>query len=156
MRSFMVDSSVIIEHLKGNPNARAILELLAEYDETACINDVVASEVLFIYLKRATGKSYLTLKKEKEFVRNVEKSPVYNLLKEFKFLEVNEFIFREVRRIIDEHGLLPNDAFILATAKFYRCRALITLDSDFQEACRKEGIKVISSPGELEKELKKL
>ncbi|ASJ09622.1 DNA-binding protein [Thermococcus siculi] len=156
MRSFMVDSSVIIEHLKGNPSAKAILELLAEYDETACINDVVASEIIFIYLKRATGKSYLTLKKEKEFVRNVEKSPVYSLLEEFKFLDVNEFVFREARRIIDEHGLLPNDAFILATAKFYRCRALVTLDSDFQEVCENEGIRVISSPEELEEELKKL
>ncbi|MDI3475613.1 MAG: uncharacterized protein PWQ79_2075 [Thermococcaceae archaeon] len=93
---------------------------MAEYNETACINDVVASEVLFVYLKRATGKSYLTLKKEKEFVRSAEKSPVYSLLEEFKFLDVNEFVFRDARNIIDKQGLLPNDAFILATAKFYR------------------------------------
>ena len=55
MKSFMVDSSVIIEHLKGNPKAMAILELLAEYDARGCINDVVASEVIFVYLKRITG-----------------------------------------------------------------------------------------------------
>jgi len=34
------------------------------------------------------------------------------------FLGVNEFVFEETKRILDEHGLLPNDAIILATADF--------------------------------------
>jgi hypothetical protein len=56
---------------------------------------VVASEVIFVYLKRTTGKSYLTLKKEKELVKEIEKAPVYRLLGEFKFLDVNEFVFNK-------------------------------------------------------------
>ena len=154
MKSFMVDSSVIIEHLKGNPQAMAILELLAEYDVRGCINDVVASEIIFVYLKRTTGRSYLTLKKEKELVKRAEKTPLYELLEEFRFLDVNKFVFEEAKRIMDEHGLLPNDAIILATAKFYRCSALITLDSDFIDACKEEGIKPITSPEILKTQLK--
>jgi predicted nucleic acid-binding protein len=116
---------------------------------------VVASEVIFVYLKRTTGKSYLTLKKEKELVKEIEKAPVYRLLGEFKFMDVNEFVFNEAKRIIEQHGLLPNDAFVLATAKFYRCQGLLTLDSDFLDVCEKEGIKVITSPEELKEELEK-
>ena len=63
-------------------------------------------------------------------------------------------MFEEAKRIMDEHGLLPNDAIILATAKFYRCSALVTLDSDFSDACEKEGIKPITSPEILKNRLK--
>jgi len=80
MKNFMVDSSVIIRHLKGNPQAMTILELLTEYDVKGRMNDVVASEVIFVYLERVTGKSYLTLKKEKEPVKRAEKTPLYKLL----------------------------------------------------------------------------
>ncbi|CAB49719.1 type II toxin-antitoxin system VapC family toxin [Pyrococcus abyssi] len=153
MTSFMIDSTLIIEHLKGNPIARKILEVLIDSDVNVYINDVVASEVIFIYLKLTTGKSYLTLKKNPVIVRSVDKTSVYELLGMFKFLETNEFVFSIAKRLIDKYGLLPNDALILATAIFYRCDYLIALDSDYKEPCEAEKIRLISTKEELEKAL---
>ena len=151
MMSFMVDSTLIVEHLKGNKSARDLIEMLIDSDANAYINSVVASEVLFIYIKLTTGRSYLTLKKNPQLVKALDKRPVYNLLRMFKFVDTNEFIFSVAERLIDKYGLLPNDALILATALFYGFDYLITFDSDFLEPCKAEGVKVISSKKELEK-----
>ncbi|WP_457754458.1 type II toxin-antitoxin system VapC family toxin [Thermococcus sp.] len=151
MTSFMIDSTLIVEHLKGNKDAKDIIEMLVDSDANAYINSVVASEVLFIYIKLITGKSYLTLKKNPQLVKALDKRPVYNLLEMFKFVDTNEFIFSTAERLIDKYGMLPNDAIILATALFYGFNYLITFDSDFSEPCKAEGVRVISSKKELEK-----
>ena len=78
-RSFMVDSTVLVEHLKGNPEATELLEALIEGDGEGYINETVASEVIFVYLKLKTGRSFRTLKKKPDLVRAVQKEPVYEL-----------------------------------------------------------------------------
>jgi len=93
MKSFMVDSTILVEHLKGNPEATEILEAIVEENVAGYINETVASEVIFIYLKFTTGKSFRALKKRPELVKSVRKEPVYELLSLFRFLETNEFIF---------------------------------------------------------------
>ena len=86
MKSFQafIDSSVLIEHLKGNPNARDLLQELIIKDGENFINDIVISEVIFIYLKTVSGKSVLTLKKKPELVKSMDKTPCYQLLELFK------------------------------------------------------------------------
>lgn len=42
--------------------------------------------------------------------------------------------------LMETYGLLPNDAIILATCKFYGVKYLISFDSDFANACESEGI----------------
>ena len=155
MKSFQafIDSSVLIEHLKGNPNARDLLQELIIKDGENFINDIVISEVIFIYLKTVSGKSVLTLKKKPELVKSMDKTPCYQLLELFKPLEVNEFVYRISRDLIDRYGLLPNDAFILATCKFYGIKYLISFDNDFKNACKKEGIVLIDSLEKLRKEV---
>jgi len=153
MRSFMVDSTVIVEHLKGHDSAREIIETLVESEANAYINSTVASEVIFIYLKIKTGRSYITLKKKPSLVKSLNKQPIYDLLRMFKFAETNEFIFFTAERLIETYGLLPNDSMILATAIFYNFDYLITFDSDFLEAAKYEGIKVINTKKELERAL---
>ncbi|WP_367884483.1 PIN domain-containing protein [Thermococcus sp. JCM 11816] len=49
-----------------------------------------------------------------------------------------------------EYGLLPNDALLLATAEYYGIEALVSLDSDFSDACNREGILLVSYLNELE------
>jgi predicted nucleic acid-binding protein len=44
MKSFMVDSTVLIEHLKGNPKATDLLEAVVEENVIGYINETVASE----------------------------------------------------------------------------------------------------------------
>ena len=149
MKSFMVDSTVLVEHLKGNPEATEILEAIVEENVAGYINETVASEVIFIYLKFTTGRSFRTLKKRPELVKAVRKEPVYELLSLFRFLETNEFIFNISKELIEKYGLLPNDALIGATALFYKLDGIITLDEDFTELGRKENLHIVSSKEEL-------
>lgn len=104
----------------------------------------MASEVIFVYLKVGTGKSILTLKKKPRIVKSFDKTSCYKLLGLFKFLEVNEFVYRVSRGFMDEYGLLPNDALILATCKFYGLDHLASLDSDFEDACVGEGVSLVN------------
>ncbi|WP_246112273.1 type II toxin-antitoxin system VapC family toxin [Thermococcus aciditolerans] len=145
----MVDSTVFVEHLKGNSKATGILEALIEESVTGYINETVVSEVIFIYLKLKTGKSFRTLKKKPELVRAVQKEPVYELLSLFRFLETNEFVFSLSKKLIGKYGLLPNDAIIGATAIFYNLDGIITLDEDFAEMGQKENLLIVSSKEEL-------
>ena len=53
------------------------------------------------------------------------------------------------------YNLKPNDAFILATCKYYNISYLISLDDDFQKPCEKEGITLINSAEKLKEILEK-
>ncbi|ASJ00164.1 type II toxin-antitoxin system VapC family toxin [Thermococcus gorgonarius] len=149
MKSFMVDSTVLVEHLKGNPKATELLEALIDGNVEGYINETVASEVIFVYLKLKTGRSFRTLKKKPNLVKKVQKEPVYELLSLFKFLDTNEFVFAVSKRLVNEYGLLPNDAIIAATAIFYKLDGIITLDEDFENIAQNENLLLISSPEEL-------
>ena len=140
MRSYLVDSSVILEALKGNPQAKGVLERLG--DSPKFINSMIFSEVLFIFLKNITGKSYRTLRgNKKEFLGHREKlSKLYTFLREnFSELPLTEDMSDLAFELMVKHALLPNDAIILATAKVYGV-VLVTLDSDFKGPASAEGI----------------
>ncbi|NPA39161.1 MAG: PIN domain-containing protein [Thermodesulfobacteria bacterium] len=47
------------------------------------------------------------------------------------------------------YGLLLNDTLVLATCKHYGIKHLISIDSDFPEPCKKEGIILINSAEKL-------
>jgi predicted nucleic acid-binding protein len=44
----MVDSTVLVEHLKGNSEATGILEAILEENVAGYINETVASEVIYL------------------------------------------------------------------------------------------------------------
>ncbi len=56
-------------------------------------------------------------------------------------LPIGEETINESVKLIKEHGLLPNDALILATAKVFGC-SLLTLDKTLAETALKLGVRV--------------
>ncbi|MHA1348886.1 MAG: PIN domain-containing protein [Candidatus Odinarchaeia archaeon] len=61
----------------------------------------------------------------------------------FEEPEINKNIRDLGYNFIEKYGLLPNDALILATCKFYGVNYLVSFDSDFREVCKGEGITLI-------------
>ncbi|ASJ09099.1 nucleotide-binding protein [Thermococcus siculi] len=152
MRSFLVDSNVFIEALKGNISAEDLLSRLFHSNWRVFINDVVFSEVFYHYLRIKVGP-YWKAKKKPELVKSAVQEfeeVVLPLLAIPDFLEVNYDVATVAVRLSSEYGLLPNDALLLATAEYYGVEALVSLDSDFSDACKREGVLLISSPNELE------
>lgn len=124
MSRVFVDSSVIIESLKGNKKAVDLLHGIRDYE--LAINPIVFSEGVYIYMKY--GKKDL--------------DKVFELLNTFIMLDLIKEIVKIAERYIVKFKLLPNDSLILATCKFYGF-SLASLDSDFRECCKAEGIELI-------------
>jgi len=140
---FFIDSNIVIETFKENYNREAfkILDaLLSLISKGSHINSIVESEVVFQLIFK--GKSSLS----KEKLRSV--------LLVFEFLEIGEDVRDLFWKYLEKYNLRPNDALILSTCKHYNITCLISLDSDFQEACEKEGIILIDSPEKLQEILR--
>jgi len=146
---FLIDSNVILNYFYGDENAREIIEI-AESAGEIFINGIVLTEVSIRYLKDETGEKSYTLKHKPELVKNVDKSPLYAVLGKFLYLPDNVLIGEDAVTLMDIYGLLPNDAIILATCKFYGIKYLISFDSDFRGACGREGIILIDSKEKLD------
>ena len=130
MSGVFIDSSVFLDFLEGKEKARV---LLAEYSGLeGCINVIVFSEVLFVYIKATTGKKSYELKKKPELVKSVELTDIVELLGRYRTLDVEEAVTKEAEELITKYGLLPNDALIAATCKHYGINKIATTDPDFK------------------------
>jgi len=154
MKVFL-DSNIFIKFSKNMPKAVMLVkELFKNLDVEIFINDVVYSEVSFIFIRVHSEKSYFELKKNKKVVIKAGQAflnKLFPMLKLVKFLEIKENIINLANNYIVTYGLLPNDALILATCKYYGINCLISLDEDFRDACEKEKITFISSIDTLKK-----
>ncbi len=119
-----------------------LLSLLSS-DYELFINAIVYSEVIFLFLSKTTDLSAFTLKKKPTVVANSEVGKVITLLSQFKVAEINDVVLQTASEIIKNHGLLPNNAIILATAKVYGM-SLATLDSDFEAPSKAENVSMYS------------
>ena len=130
MNGVFIDSSVFLDFLEGKEKAKTLLEQYSGLE--GCINDIVFSEVLFVYIKAETGKKSYELKKQPELVTSVELNDIVELLGRYRTLDVGEAVKSEAERLIKKYGLLPNDALIAATCKHYGITKIATFDSDFK------------------------
>ena len=136
-----IDSSVIIEGLKGNQEALELVKLLLQtkLSITLHINSTVFSEVVYqLYYKQK-----FTL------------DSILNFISKPKILSEDKNVVEIAKKLIKIYKLKPNDALILATCKHHGIPYLISLDSDFIEPCEREGIVLINSPAKLKEILSK-
>ncbi len=153
MISLLLDSNVFIEYLKGNPDASALLSKLIDGDFKLFTNETVYNEVFFIYLRSSIG-GYWILKQRKEDIKKLTKlfiGQVLPLLSSANFLDTTHEIALLSLKFSAEYGLLPSDALILATAKYYGLDGIVTLDSDLIDVAPREGLLAISKAEDLEK-----
>ncbi len=137
-----VDSNVIINHLEGKLD---LSEIRNKY--TLHSNAIVFSEVFMVYLKAITGKKSYELKKNPELIieKKDELEELFMLFEIFEELEMNKEVRNLAYEFVKKYGLLPNDALILATCKFYGIKHLISFDGDFERACKEEDIELIDN-----------
>ncbi len=148
----MIDTTVIVETLKENTDAKEIFKEILDSRRKALfyINPFVVNEVVFILTVYLSELSPKTLKKKKEIVKKVVREEIKEKILPFieKFFICVDFNLEQNKmtyELCEKYGLLPTDAAILATCKYYGIPYLISLDEDFCEACEKEGIGLIDS-----------
>ncbi len=126
MNNFL-DSSVIIEFVKNNPRAIKIVDSFSAND-IFFINTIVISEVVYILQSKAKA----------------ELDDIISTLSAFEFLTINHEIIEKMYLFMQKYNLKPNDAFILATCKYYQIPNLVSLDSHFIEPCKAENINLVN------------
>jgi len=127
MDKYFYDSSLIIEGYKNNQSAVSIYQKLASIEHEAFTNVIVWSEVSYILIsKKCFSVEELKLRFET-----------------LTFLNSNRQLYELAFEFIKNYNLKPNDAFILASCKYYKIPNLVSLDSHFILPCKTEGIHLI-------------
>jgi predicted nucleic acid-binding protein len=139
----MIDSSLLVEFSKGG-RKNLLLSLIGNTDNECCINETIISEYLYYYLALKGGTSPMSLKSSERINEVMIQSEDYSLIKNFSLLPVNNSIFSLVPLYMQQYNLLPNDAIILATCKIHNITQLASHDKDFEEACKSEGIELLT------------
>jgi hypothetical protein len=143
MNRVFIDSSILVEYLKDNPEAVEIFEKIENLQVILFINPVVFSEVSYLFLK------YPSLRQKKSDLKKL-----FELLNSFGMLELAKEAVVLAQDFMASYDLFPNDALILATCKFFGINYLISLDGDFRKGCKDEGIFLLSSTKEVARHLK--
>ncbi len=139
-----VDSSIILAFLAGqDKRAYRIIEEVENHTITGYINAIVIDEVIYGYLRLATGLSskrirQMLAKRDKRLIRLI-KNDVKPVLELFITLPITS----EPHKVIDtieKYGLMPADSIIALTCMHLGVNTIATLDKDFE---RVPGLKII-------------
>lgn len=143
INDYFIDSSVLIEYNRGN--RRKLLTQLLGNDSFRCyVNEIVLSEFLYHFIAHNAARSPLALKEAGKINEAFEASQDYKLIRMFHFLQNDKQLFFLVPQLMAKYNLLSNDAIIIATCKMHNIPNLVSHDSDFEEACKGEGITLLN------------
>lgn len=124
------DSNVLVRYFAGDNKAKVLIERVIRGEWDGYITDVVASEVVYIYLRLALGVSRYKLKDAlitmRESVKELLRDDVEPLLSLFKIARASVST-SELLEFID-----PNDALIAIAAIKGGMDAIATFDDDFK------------------------
>ncbi len=142
MNGVFIDSNVILLHFAGNEKAKEILKMCERKEIEGYVNSIVFSEVLYNFIKIVTHLKPFQLKRAKKIVASVQFSDIRDIFDLFHILEINKEILEISLEIINTYGLLPNDALIAATCRYYGIGKIATFDEDFEKVDFLEVVKV--------------
>lgn len=143
-----IDTSVIVEYLKGNH--ADFYKQLVSGDQLLFINQVVVSEFLFHFIALNGNKSPLSVKTSGQIAETFANLNPYDLIPDCFHLGHNLEIARDGLEIMKKYNLLPNDALILATCRFFGIDNIATYDSDFLLPGIDMNIRIINKISDLE------
>ena len=143
-----VDSGIFVEYVKGR--RVDFFEYLISKDVELFINQVVLSEFLFHFIGTIGNKSPLTIKESGKIAECFKVHNPIDMLPGVEVLNHTSEISNFTIEFVKQFNLLPNDALILATCKFYNLGYLASFDSDFEVPCRTLGIHIFNNETDLE------
>jgi len=124
------DSNVFLKFLEGEEKAKILIEKVINEEWIGFINHIVVSEVLYGYIRAISGLGKYELKRKFPKLE-IDISPVFDILENFVLLSIT-FDLHLVLEIMNKYRLLPNDALIAATCKYYGIKKIATFDEDFK------------------------
>ncbi|CAD5244070.1 type II toxin-antitoxin system VapC family toxin [Thermococcus camini] len=142
MKDLLIDSSLIVEYFKGNERAVELFESFENEDLALYITETVSSEVTYLLLGYFSKLAPRTIKGKKGKLPS-EIQVVFKALRSFGFVESSQRTLFKAMELIEKYAMLPNDALILATCIEHGF-ALATLDEDFFEPAKKEGVELVT------------
>ena len=133
MSGVFVNSSLFLKILEGDVKAKETFLSLYR-TEKLYRNAIVYSEVIYVWIKLVTGKRSFELKKVPEKVIGTcsEIGNIRAFLDLAQSLPLSAEIENLAEEIMQNYGLLPNDALIAATCRHYGIRKIATFDEDFR------------------------
>jgi uncharacterized protein len=144
-----IDSSILIEYLKGN-HTDFYESLLISDNVGLFINQVVLSEFIFHFIAFQIKSSPLSAKMAGKIPECFNKLNPFDMLPGFIHLSHNYEIGKLSVKIMNEFNLLPNDALILSTCKHHNISLLASFDTDFRVPCKDMGIILIEDLNSLQ------
>lgn len=156
--TIFVDSSVLVEYLKGNNDLflKLLKARLAYARLRYAFNAAVLNEFLFYYLAVESKKAPLTIKRNK-LIQSVLSGTGYKaVLRQVHYLPDHPTFAEKVPDLMALYNLLPSDAFILATCRHHHVRYLATLDTDFSIPCTAEAISIINDESTLREAVRQM
>ena len=131
----LYDSNVLIRYLAGDESAKNLVDKVVSGEWRGCITGTIASEVIYVYLRLTLGVSRYELRglitRRDDRVKSLLEEDVKPLLTLFDLVTV-EADLDELLDIIENHGLLPNDALIAVAALKQGIGTIATFDEDFK------------------------
>ena len=140
-----LDSSILIEHSKGNK--RELMSELLRRQIRLQYNAIVQTEYLYYFLSMHGLKAPRTLKENKSIPAILTKNDPLALLSLLEqTTDLGEPPTALVVRLMKTYNMLPNDAIILAHCLSVGIKFIASYDAtDFAVPCQQEGITFIDS-----------
>ncbi len=144
-RKIFIDSSILVEFEKQTKT-----DLLLHLMRREELNSTVLSEYTYYLLAIEGGKSPRSVKEDRNIRAILSQNNPEPFLSTFQIAPLQTEITATFLEMMSKYNLLPNDALILTDCKLNAINALASYDiKDFSQACKEEGILLISSLSDL-------